>query len=68
MKFDLFEVVLILLAGIGIGAYLMGIATSDNIANNTVKGYHCQPIQKVQTLEEAKALIDGYHAKAKVGG
>ena len=30
--------------------------------------WHCQPIQKVQTLEEAKALIDGYHAKAMVRG
>lgn len=28
----------------------------------------CAPIQKVQTLEEAKALIDGYHAKAGVRG
>lgn len=41
---------------------------SNELESNKVEGYHCQPIQKVQALEEAKALIDGYHAKAMVRG
>jgi len=65
MKFDLFEVVLVLLAGISIGAYLISIATSDDIANNTVKGYHCQPITTHSTLEEAKAQVERYQERVK---
>lgn len=33
---------------------------SNELENNKVEGYHCQPIQKVETLEEAKAIIEQY--------
>ena len=30
---------------------------SNELENNKVEGYHCQPIQKVETLEEAKKQV-----------
>lgn len=35
------------------------------LERNEVEGYHCQPIQKVETLEEAKARIKQYQAMVK---
>lgn len=65
MKFDLLEVVLIWIVGISIGAYLTGLGMRDDIGNNTVNGYHCQPIQKAEALEEAKARIEQYQAMVR---
>ncbi len=38
---------------------------SNELENNKVEGYHCQPIQKVETLEEAKALIEQHQERVE---
>jgi len=65
MRFDLSEVVLVLLAGISIGAFLIGLAVSDDVSNNTLNGYHCQPITTHNTLEDAKAKVIEYQKRVK---
>ncbi len=67
MKFDLFEVVLVLLAGISMGTFLMGLGLSDDIKHNTVDGYHCTPITKHIGIESAKKQVSAYQAMVKGG-
>tara|TARA_R110002050_G_scaffold89012_3_gene187520 strand:- start:4748 stop:4882 length:135 start_codon:yes stop_codon:yes gene_type:complete len=37
----------------------------EKLEDNSIGGYHCQPIQKVQTLEEAKAIIEQHQERVK---
>jgi len=68
---DNLDKILIILM-IAISSLLSGTITFyrivDELQSGKIGGYHCQPIKKVQTLEEAKALIEGYHAKAMARG
>lgn len=50
-----------LIAGIFIGSELM----VSSIKENTLSGYHCQPITEHKTLEEAKARIEQYQAMVR---
>lgn len=63
MKFGLFEAVLLWLMGVSVGAFLMALGLSDDVSRNTFDGYNCQPIQKVETLEEAKAIVKQYQER-----
>lgn len=65
MKFNLSEVVLVLLVGISIGAFLMELGLSDDIKHNTVDDYHCTPITKHIGIESAKAQVEAYQAMIK---
>ena len=38
---------------------------TDLVESNKWSGFHCQPIQKVETLEEAKARIKQYQAMVR---
>jgi uncharacterized Rossmann fold enzyme len=52
-------VLIILVMGMFFGAVVMGsLAKSNNIT-----GYHCAPIVKVKTLEEAKAIIEAHQKR-----
>jgi hypothetical protein len=54
-----------------IAGFLAGLASaamsdyrfSNELKANTVSGYHCQPIVKVKTLEEAKAIIEAHQKR-----
>jgi len=50
-----------LIAGIFIGSELM----VSSIKENTLSGYHCQPITTHKTLEEAKAQVERYQERVK---
>lgn len=65
MKFNLFEAVLVFIAGVSAGAFLMSSSVGVDIANNTVKDYHCAPIQKASTITEAKRIVSRYQEGVK---
>ncbi len=35
----------------------------SSVKSNELQGYHCAPIQKVKTLEEAKAIIEAHQKR-----
>lgn len=51
------------LLGMACGAAITAESITSSIKNNTVSGYHCAPIQKVKTLEEAKAIIEAHQKR-----
>lgn len=57
---------IILIAGIVAGlasAALSDYRFSNELKTNTVSGYHCAPIVKVKTLEEAKAIVEAHQKR-----
>lgn len=50
-----------LIAGLFIGSNLV----ASDIKENAFDGYHCQEIQKVKTLEEAKAIVKQYQERVR---
>ena len=64
-KFKLFSATILsaLIFGIGIffGVVIAGVLAKTEGLN----GYHCQPIQKVETLEEAKARIEQHQERVR---
>ena len=49
--------------GMACGAAISAESITSSIKNNTVSGYHCAPIVKVKTLEEAKAIIEAHQKR-----
>lgn len=51
--------------GIGVlGGAIFGFNFAvANVESNELQGYHCAPIQKVKTLEEAKAIIEAHQKR-----
>ena len=47
-----------LLLGLCIGLQSMGYILRADVESNTIKDYHCAPIVKVSTMEEAKKQIE----------
>ena len=55
----------LLISMFGFGVFSGVVTTNRDVMENTFDGYHCQPIQKVETLEEAKAIIEQYQDRVK---
>ena len=55
-----FLIVVIFIAGAVFGANEI----EDSVGTNTLQGYHCQPITKHSTLEDAKAQVELYQERA----
>ena len=55
----------LLISMFGFGVFSGVVTTNSDVMENTISGYHCQPIQKVETLEEAKAIIEQHQAMAR---
>lgn len=65
MKFGLMELLMVFFAAFSLGASVMSTVRYSDAELNRLKGYHCQEIQKVKTLEEAKARIKQHQAMAR---
>tara|TARA_R110000850_G_scaffold221556_2_gene347296 strand:+ start:880 stop:1077 length:198 start_codon:yes stop_codon:yes gene_type:complete len=59
---------LLLMAAFVTGANLGALTVSGEVESNTVDGYHCAPIVKVSTMEEAKKQIEINQAMTGVKG
>jgi glycine betaine/choline ABC-type transport system substrate-binding protein len=59
--FYLFMFVAVFCAGAIVGFNVL----QDDIDKNIVPGYHCQPITKHSTLEDAKAQVERYQAMVR---
>ena len=57
--------VVVFCAPISAGFYLGSSSVESAMGSNSVEGYHCQPIQKVETLKEAKAIVKQYQAMVR---
>ena len=55
----------LLISMFGFGVFSGVVTTNRDVMENTFDGYHCQPIQKVETLEEAKAIVKQHQAMAR---
>lgn len=60
-----FHLVFLISLSMAIGCVMTSMIAYEKLEDNSIGGYHCQPIQKVQTLEEAKAIIEQHQERVK---
>lgn len=63
MSIKLWEVFIVFFSAFSLGASAMSTVRYSDAELNKLKGYHCQPIRKVKTLEEAKTIIEAHQKR-----
>ena len=64
-KISNLQLVLLIALSMAIGCVMTLMIAYEKLDDNSIGGYHCQPIQKVETLEEAKAIIEQHQERVK---